>query len=91
MTDYTPHAILIDLIVIIILAILFLRVLMWVPVIEAAEYEIWWRMPGQKYYQKCCEINDEGISEVRHIPEGAIIVIRDKQRWVLVPVTRGRE
>lgn len=58
---------------------------------HCSDFDIWWRYPGQTYWQQCVSITDSGgIGPVRYIPDGAVIAIRDKQTWTLVPITRGK-
>lgn len=86
-----------DLIVVIIflaLVIIFLALVsLCIPVrSQAAEFDVWWKMPGDRYWQQCTSISTEnGIAPLdRPIPPGAVIALRDKARGILVPITARR-
>jgi hypothetical protein len=59
---------------------------------QAAEFDVWWKMPGDRYWQQCTSISTEkGIAPLdRPIPPGAVIALRDKARGILVPITARR-
>ncbi len=77
-----------------ILVIIFIALVsLFIPVrSQGADYDVWWKMPGDRYWQKCTSISMEtGIAPVeRPIPVGAVIAFRDKEKGVLVPITERR-
>ena len=78
---------------VILLLIFFIIASLFIPVrSQGADYDVWWKMPGDRYWQKCTSIStDKGIGPVaRLIPPGALIALRDKEAGVLVPITERR-
>ncbi len=63
-----------DLLDCIILIILFV-ILLYVLPLESAE--IWWKKPGEKYWQECVVISTSVGPVYRYIPDGAVIAVRD--------------
>ncbi len=74
-----------DLLDCIILIILFV-ILLYVLPLEAAE--IWWKKPGEKYWQECVVISTSVGPVYRYIPDGAVIAVRDG--GVLVILSEGK-
>ena len=72
--------ILLDLILYIIAFIL--AVLFLVPDAESAE--IWWKKPGEKYWQECVVISTSVGPVYRYIPDGAVIAVRDGDTLVIL-------
>lgn len=73
-----------------IIHLLVLLFLLWILPAEAGDLEVWWKQPGDKYWQQCIAYRDSGgLGPVeRRIPDGAIIAIRDHETWSLTVLTK---
>ena len=70
-----------DLLDCIILIILFV-ILLYVLPLESAE--IWWKKPGEKYWQECVVISTSVGPVYRYISDGAVIAVRDGDTLVIL-------